>query len=188
MGADAIVGTLTAPIGIMVWIGLLLGCSVAVYRMNSPIVSIHPFRLFTGYLAAIAVCVGISALSAYVPIEEAATRWHVRPEHYDQAIRNEFISTLAIVTIFATTGIALIGVPIIFRLARLGRAQIGEVLIVSVKVSLAFSAVLSLFSFSSIQSWLKLILPLAGYSTGLHLLLSLGFCIGAGLPWKVSDI
>jgi hypothetical protein len=184
MAADLLIGLLRHPIAIVVWVCILLGLSVVTYRANSGPPPIRPLRLFGGYSAAFAVCIALAAVSAYVPREEATAVWHVPPERYREAITREFFDALVMLVFFAGLGIALVGVPVVFRLARAGRAQIGWVLLASAGISAAFSVALSILFLSGSISWLRAFLSLLGYSLSTHLLLSLGFSLAAGLPWR----
>jgi hypothetical protein len=159
--------------------------SIATYRANDSPAPISPFRLLVGYGSAFVVCVVLSAFSAYVSPEDASSIWHVSPEHYREAIVREFLSNLILSTSLAGLGIAAIGVPVIFRLARPGRAQVGWVLLASLLISVAFSVLLGVTVLQISVNWLSDFLTLLGYSLFMHLLLSLGFSMGAGLPWRM---
>jgi hypothetical protein len=146
----------------------------------------RPARLFVGYVVALVVCVGLSAVSAYISPEEAAAVWHVPPDRYQEAITKEFVNTLAGSACLSGLGIAFVGVPVIAWLGRKGRAQIGWVLLASAAISVGLSLALSvLFPGLGRLSWVRDFLTLLSYSLPAHLLLSLGFSLGAGLPWKV---
>lgn len=186
MGSDLILGLLTHPISLICWLAILT-ISVSVVHRN-PITRscIPPLRLVTGYLGAILACIVISALVAYVSPDEAITVWHVPPERYWEVMKNEFFSILILTTMIGTTGIAIVGLPVIFRLARTGRAKIGWVLLTSVAVSMVFSLMFSVFFLISTQPWLAQTLKLMELSVSAHLLIALCFSVGAGLRWRAS--
>ena len=188
MGADLVFGLLTHPIGLLLWLGILaLSFSVA---GKDPVARncIPPLRLATGYLGAVLACVVIAALSTYMSQEEASTVWHVPSERYWEVMKDEFFSNLVTSTMIVTTGIAIIGLPLIFRLARAGRAKIGWVLLVSVAVSIVFSLMFSLIFRISTLPWFEQTLKLINYSVAAHLLIALCFSVGAGLRWGHTDV
>lgn len=185
MAADFFLGGMRHPIAIALWLAVVVLASVITYRTGPLSPPIRPFRLVAGYLAALVVCAALAASSAYVSREEAATVWHVPSEHYREAIMREFWDLLGLFAFLAGIGIALVGVPVIFSLARAGRAQVGWVLLASAAISIAVSVALGVLFFSfGAASWFRTSLEVLGYLLGTHLLLSLGFCLGAGLPWR----
>jgi hypothetical protein len=163
-----------------------LVCSFATYQGAGNHVPISPSRLFLGYIGGIIACVVLSAVSAYDSPSEALRVWHVPPEHYPEAIIQEFVANMSASTLIATIGIAIVGVPVTFWLARLERARIGWILLCSIAISLVFSMVfyvtVTLMAYSSSIS--EHIFSMAMYLTGSHLLVSFFFCIGAGLHWR----
>lgn len=184
MGANLIFGLLTNPIGLIFWLGLLMISSFDVYRNPIARGCIPPWRLVTGYLGAFLACVAISTLGSYISPEEASAVWHVPPERYWGAIKNEFFSNLMVTTMIGTTCIAIVGLPVIFRLARKGRAKIGWVLLASVAVSIVFSLMSSAIFLISTQPWLEQTLKLMQFSASSHLLIALCFSVGAGFRWR----
>lgn len=185
MGSDLLVGLMATPLAIIVWLMIVFFLSIATYRANDSPAPISPLRLLIGYGSAFGVCVVLSAFSAYVSPEDASSIWHVPPEHYREAIVREFLSNLILSTFLAGLGIAAIGVPVIFRLARSGRGQVGWVLLSSLFISVAFSVLLGVSVLQISGNWLSDFLTLLGYSLFMHILLSLGFSVGAGLPWRM---
>jgi hypothetical protein len=184
VGADLIEGILMTLGGIFIWALFLLVCSFATFQSADKIVPMSPLRLFLGYVGGIIACALLSALSAYISPTEAAFVWRVPPEHYADAIVQEFVTIMTMSTLAATLGIALVGVPVTFRLERFGRAQIGWVLFCSIAISLVFSLVFYLLVPVYSSDSPVHILLMTMYLTGSHLLVSLFFCIGAGLRWR----
>jgi hypothetical protein len=185
MGADLVGGILMAPGGIAIWAAFLLVCSFATYQGAGNNVPIGPLRLFLGYIGGIIACVVLSAASAYISASEAARVWHVPPAHYHKAIIQEFVTSMSVSTLTVTLGIAIIGVPVTFRLAHFGRAQIGWILLCSIAISLVFSLVFYLIEFfmAYSSSLSENVFLMTMYLTGSHLLVSFFFCIGSGLHW-----
>jgi hypothetical protein len=185
LGIDFLFGMLTYPLTLLLWLALLLGCSFCAYDRHKDAMPVRPVRLFCGYLCAVAACVVCAAADAYVTPQEAAQVWHVPPDKYWTAMLQEFLFAVAPVTIFSTAGIALVGVPVILRLARAGRGSIAWVLLASLAISLLGVALLggAIFSMGGhTRGVLRAVLPIAGA----HLLMALCFCLGAGLPWSVQ--
>jgi hypothetical protein len=186
MAADWFFGALKHPLIIALWLGVVAVASMVTYRGSPALRAIRPARLFVGYVVALAVCVVLSAASAWISPEEAAAVWHVSPDRYREAVTREFVNTLAGSAFLSGLGIAFVGVPVIARLARQGRAQIGWVLLASAAISAVFSLALSVLALRlGSLSWVRDFLSLLSYSLPSHLLLSLGFSLGMGLPWKV---
>jgi hypothetical protein len=187
MPADWLFSLLRNPITIGAWLSVVIIASVARYRAASFPPPIAVPRLIVGYAVALAICVVFSGASAYVSKEEAAAIWHVQPERYREVLTREFLNNLAGATFVAGLGIALVGVPTICWLARKGRAQIGWVLVASACISGAFSIAFAVLFLSSSSVWLSALLQLFGYCLLSHLVLSLGFSLGAGLRWRASN-
>lgn len=185
MGADSIIGLFTHPVILIFWLGILTTSVYLVHRTPTARSCIPPTRLVAGYFGAFLACIAISAFASYVSRDEAIAVWHVPPERYWEAMKNEFFSNLILTTMIGTTGIAIIGLPVIFRLARIGRAKIGWVLLTSLAVSIVFSFMFSVIFLISTQPWLAETLRLLEFSASAHLLIALCFSVGAGLRWRV---
>lgn len=184
MGADLIFGLLTHPVCLVFWLGLLSTSCFVAYRNPITHSCIPPLRLVTGYFGVFLACIPISALHSYISPDEASHMWHIPPERYWNVMKNEFFSNLMITTMIGTSGIAIVGLPVIFRLARVERASIGWVLLTSIAISITFSLVFSVFFLTSTQPWIVLTFKLIKISAPAHLLMALCFCIGAGLRWQ----
>lgn len=185
MAADWLFGLLRHPIAVAIWLGVLVAASLMTYggRSSRP-PPISPVRLVAAYAVVFVLCAVISVCDAYVSQEEAAAVWHVPREHYQQVLFREIGNVFASVAAVSGLGIALVGVPTIFWLARRGRAQIGWVLLASACISVTFSITLGVLLLRGSVNWLQSFVQLLVYSLLVHLLLSLGFSIGAGLPWR----
>ena len=168
------------PTGIAVLVGAVLLSVTALYAGRRVSAPISPKRLALGYLGAVGVCLGIAAVSSYVPREEALTKWHVPPENYWEAVFNQFAVLATLSTYFTVLGIAVVGAPVIFAMARRGFGSVPWVLLASTVISVATALVLIQDSQPSNVSFLHD----APGLIGVHLLLSLGFSVGAGLPWR----
>jgi hypothetical protein len=186
MGADLIFDLLTHPVCLVFWLGLLATSCFVAYRNPTSYGCIPPWRLVTGYFGVFLACIAISALASYMSPDEASRVWHVPLARYWQVMMNEFFSNLMVTMMIGTTGIAIVGLPVIFRLARAGRARIGWVLLTSTAISIVFSLVFSAFFLISTQPWVDQTLKLIKISASAHLLVALCFCVGAGLRWRNS--
>lgn len=180
MEASWFAGMLRHPIGIAVLVAAVLLSAAALYSGRRVSAPISPKRLAFGYIGAVVVCLGIAAVSSYVPREEALTKWHVPSENYWEAVFNQFAVLATLLTYFTVLGIAIVGAPVIFAMARRGFGSIPWVLLASVVISLGAALVLVQLSQPSNASFARDAPGLAGA----HLLLSLGFSLGAGLPWR----
>lgn len=187
MGIDFLFGILTYPLTLLLWLALIIGCSYGVYHHRNAAAFVPPRRLLAGYAGAMLACVLCTAASAYVTPEEAAQLWQVPPDKYWAAIRQEFVYTLAPAIMFSTAGIALVGVPVLLRLARAGRRTVGWALLASLAISLPFSLLLCASQFGSDHGAANALGGVASI-TGAHLLMTLFFCVGAGLPWTRSGL
>ncbi|MGK5039715.1 hypothetical protein ACQ4WQ_05180 [Janthinobacterium sp. GB1R12] len=172
------------PVSIIVWLGVLLASTCITYKTATARMFLSPLRLLTGYAGAVLACAILAAYSAYISPSEASAVWHVPTERYREVLQREFISSLFLSVMTATTGIALVGMPVMLRLARAGHAQLGWIMMASVAISLAWSLLFSLVFLSSATFWLKTTLQLIGLSIPAHLFICGCFCLGAGVPWK----
>jgi hypothetical protein len=168
------------PIGlaILVFAVALSAVILRLARTPSPLITIR--RLAYGYLGAVAICLVCAATFSYVSPDEAMTRWQVPADLYWQEILHEVWLLTFLLSYIAVLGIALIGIPVIVALARLGLGTIPWTLLASVVISLTAAFSLTRLSQPSSASFVRD----APYLTGLHLLLTTAFCIGAGMPWR----
>jgi hypothetical protein len=144
-------------------------------------------QLLGGHAAAALVAICMAAASTYVSPEEAATRWHVSAENYWSVLVREFIS-LTIVLVWCTSlGISVVGIPVVLALAHRGIGTTPWVLAASVLVSavtmLLFVLVVILPNYVPGATYRPGFWSLGLLMIGTHLVLSLGFCVGARLPW-----
>ena len=180
MEANWFAAMLIHPVAITVLAAAVLLSAAALYSGRRALAPISPSRLACGYAGAVLACLCIAATLSYIPREEALTKWHVPAENYWSAVFNQF-ATLAILLIyFAMLGIAVIGTPVIFAMARHGFASVPWVLVASAAISLLTICILMQVNKPSSANFWRL----APGLIGTHLLLSLCFCIGAGLPWR----
>ena len=168
------------PIAIALGLGVVFLCGLVLYSGRGTAPPLSKRQLALGYLGIVLVCLGIAAASTYVSPEEALAQWHVPAEHYWGAILNEFVAVSVALAYLSVIGTAVIGAPIIFALARRGFGTVPCVLGASIIISLLGAVVLVWFSQPSSASFTRD----APYFVGTHLLLALGFCVGAGLPWS----
>jgi hypothetical protein len=175
MGAEFFASPVTALFALAV---ALVSASAYFAVRSKPLFS-KP-RLAAGYVLVGLACAAISAISAYVSPAEAVTKWHVPPEKYWSVLLNSYLSTLVLMGSTAIVGIAVVGLPIVATLGKYGRATVPNVLICSVVVS---AAVATLLSSGDVTPFLHLGATLA-YVITTHLVLSLSFCVGLGLPWR----
>jgi len=180
VGADYFAALLGHPIAIALGIGVIFALSSVHYRNGD----IHPLkaprRLFVGYVAALLACIAIAAVSSYVPQDQAFSKWHVTPERYWDVQFNEFVLELVFFAWISLIGIAVVGLPIIFALGRRGYATVPWILAASLAISLFLAVAISAADRPAnrhLDYWVAFV-------AGTHLLLSLSFCLGAGLPWK----
>jgi hypothetical protein len=169
------------PIAVLIAVSVVLVATVVSYYAIPSARSISVARLVGGYLGALAVVVLICAVTGYVSPEEAQTVWKVPPENYWTALWREFL-TLFVMLCYATVlGIAVVGAPAIFLLNWKQRATVPWVLVAAAIISIGAALVLETFiaSRNPVQT--------IGYLVGGHLLLALGFCLGARLPWKADS-
>ncbi len=180
MGAAWFGGFLLNPLVLVAFLICIAGLS-AVHFGNaraSPV--IRSRRIVPAYLVALVVCALISAAVAYVSPEEALLRWKVSPENYWAVQMNEFVLTFTFTAYVSFLGIAIVGLPIIMTLGRRGFATIPIVLLAAVIVSLTVTILLTVGDDPPFRHFFALA---KGAVFG-HLAVALGFCVGAGLPWR----
>lgn len=175
---------LTHPLAIAALVGIPLLSALALYSGNSTPRAIPPSRLAFGYVGIFVVCVFIAATSSFISPEEAFTKWRVPSDKYWSALFREFLVICVLLIYSSFLGFAIVGAPVTFALARRGLATVPWVLVASVVISSIASLFLTQFSYRSYAQIAFDILFLVGG----HLLLALGFCVGARLPWGIKRI
>ena len=169
-----------SPFTLLVALVIVFAASAVHYGPSkvSPVLS--PKRLALGYFGVGAAVAVIAAASAYVPIEEAITRWRVPEENYWSALARSYIVHLILMLGVALVGVACVGAPIVFALGRRGWATDPAVLIASVPVSTLAAAAISAGDYVPFMhfrhTWTNLVAQ--------HLLLALCFGVAARLPWR----
>lgn len=176
MGAEIF----ASPVVVLIVLVLVAGASAIHYRNNARRPIVNAPRLVAGYIAIVVCCAVIAAVSSYVPEAEAFSKWHVSAENYWSVQLRTYFVEFTLMACVALLGVALVGVPIVFGLARLDRATVPFVLAASVLVSMAFAVLLSAGdspAFRHLGFTIK-------YLVAQHLLLALSFCLAVGLPWR----
>jgi hypothetical protein len=176
MGAEF----LASPFFVLVTLVVVIGASAIHYSndISKPVVS--PRRLLVAYLSVVFLCSVIAAFSSYVPQAEAATKWHVSSENYWEVQVHSYLVNFTLTACIALIGIALVGLPIVIALGRRGLATVPWVLVASVPVSVATA----IFASAGDHPTFRHLAYTIKYFGGMHLLLALSFCLGAGLPWR----
>jgi hypothetical protein len=175
---------LVQPLAIVVVLLVVLISAVLLHKSGGNNRPIGYTRLAFGYAGVIIACFIIAGVSSYVSPEEATTKWHVPPERYWTVLRNEFLVLSIVLMYVSLVGVAIIGAPVIFFLARFGFANIPTVLFASVVISMIGAFALVMLSQLSSARFLRD----APIIVGGHLVLALGFCIGIGLPWSIKRV
>lgn len=139
-----------------------------------------PSKFIGGYIGIIAACAIISAALVYVPPDVSVSTFKIEPDKYWEVIKREFIVVFIVFTYFSLIGTAIFGMPVIYVLAKKDLATIPAVLGASIAISTVFSALISLSSQKSINTFIDLTLSI----TVIHLLTTFAFCIGARFRWK----
>jgi hypothetical protein len=170
------------PIGMALALVLIVTCALVPSNTSPPVLSRRQVML--GYLGVFVSCVIASAWGSYVSPQDATTIWKVPPENYWTATLNEFFVQFVLLSFVALVGCAVIGLPILLTLSRHALATVPWVLIVSVVVSLLVTLLLVLLDAPSPNARFGQMAP---EFVGLHLLLSLGFCVGARLQWRLRQ-
>lgn len=173
---------LMQPFAVVLLIVVVFLSTYILYSGNKKSPSITLWQLASGYIGVITVCLLLAAILSYVSPEEAATKWHVPAEHYWNVLFKEFLVSSILLVYFSMFGVAIIGGPIVLALARRGLASVPWILAASVAVSVIVTSTLMRYSQSSSSSFVSDALLLIGT----HLLLALGFCLGARLPWHIK--
>jgi hypothetical protein len=174
-------GVLLHPMAVLISLSVVLVATVASYYAIPGARGISPSRLLGGYLGAIAVVTLVCAATSYVSPEEAQAVWKVPPEHYWSALWRQFLPSFVILCYATVLGIAVIGAPAIFVLNWKRRATVPWILVLA--------ATISVLGALALESFIRSRHPLetVAYLVGGHLLLALGFSLGARIPWKVGS-
>jgi hypothetical protein len=168
------------PIGMTVLAVVVLLSTAILYLGRTAPSPISLKRLAFGYLGATIVCLGIAAVNSYIPPEQALSHWKVPSARYWEAVLSQFALIATFMTYIATLGIAIVGAPVILAMARRGYGSVPWVLFASLLISLIATFLLVRFSQPSGAAFGRV----APVIVGPHLLLALGFSVGAGLPWR----
>lgn len=184
MEASWFASLLLHPVAVIALIAVVSLSSILLLKAGGPRFPISRSRLLFGYLGAIVICIVVAGVSSYVSPEEAVSKWHVPPENYWETLRSEFTVLLVLFVYAALVGIAVVGAPIVVALARTGRATAPWLLLTSVIISLVGTWLLVQISQPSSASFIRD----APYIVGFHLLIALGFCVGARLPWRFAAV
>jgi hypothetical protein len=176
MGAEAI----ASPLTLLMAAVIVLAASAMHYGPSNANPVLNPKRLGLGYLGvAVAVAV-VAGISAYIPIDEAVSKWHVSPDNYWSVLASSYIVLFILMLCVALVGVACVGVPIVFALGRRGWATVPTIMIASVPISTLAAVMWSAgdyVPFMHLQDrW--------SYVVSQHLLCSLSFSVAAGLPWR----
>ena len=163
MGAEFLLSPYTFVFTLL----LVLGASL-VYGRDVSRAVVSPTRLLKGYLSVVACCAVIVAVSNLGLHERLApTLW-------------EF----GLISCVSLIGVSLIGLPLISFLERRGVATTPAVLGASLAISVLGACLLAYGHTESVRASAIMLFQVIG----LHLLLALSFCLGAGLRWHPSGI
>jgi hypothetical protein len=184
MEADWAAAYLLHPVPIAFGLGLVLLVILVTTSANPKPPALSRKQLLVGYIGIFLGCVIASAWDSYVSPEDALRIWKVPRENYWNAIFHAFSTQLVLLSYASLIGATLVGVPVVSALARRGLATVPYVVGVSVAISLAFTGALVLLDAPSPGAHF---VQMAPYFVGLHLLLSLGFCVGARLQWGLKQ-
>lgn len=177
MEMHMIAGVLMHPIAIAILAGIVMLSAVILYSNKSRPPSIAGSQLGFGYLGVAVTCLLIAAIFSYVSPEASAQKWKVPADQYWNVLGTKFLVQSILLIYISFLGVAIIGAPIIFMLARRGKANMPWVLISSVVVSLCFT--IAFFR----PSEPDFVLTALSF-VFVHLLFTFSFGIGARLPWE----
>ena len=176
-----VAGMLAHPVALLIGLVVVSVSNLMLYSLAPRATAIAPLRLAGGYAGAILACAAVSAAAIYVSPEDSRTVFHVPVEQYWNVLLREFLAVFVILCYATVVGIALVGAPVAFVLNARRRASVSWMVAASLAIS-ALAATLFAMAFpSSISSFLT-----AAYVAGLHLVLTLGFCLGARIPWRAD--
>ena len=177
MGGEFLFSPFAITFGIVIVGGFVTALSAFHYRYPDRLAVIPVKRLAAGYAAIVLCCAIVAVFASYMSFDEAILTWHVRPEDYWHVRIRDYFFHFYFMSCVSVCGVALIGTPIVFRLARSGWATIPTVLLASVPISVIIGLLLSAASFWHLGFMIQ-------YVVSQHLFLALGFCLGAGIPWS----
>lgn len=171
---------LASPFTLLLALAIVFAASGVHYGPTRVAPVLSPKRLALGYVGvAVAVAV-IASTSAYIPFDEAVSKWHVPEQNYWSTLMHTYLVYFVLLLSVALVGVACVGVPIVFALGRRGWATVPAVLLTSVPLSSLVAIIWSAgdyVPFMHIQHhW--------SYLVAQHLLLALSFCLAARLPWR----
>ena len=188
METDMFAGMLLHPLAICLLAGTVLVSARVLYRNRAIRPPISGWELFFGYLSVTIVGLVIAAVSSYVSPEEAI-KWHVSSERYWATVLNEFAALAIVITYISIFGIAVVGAPVVFALARRGLGTVPWILVASLTISILVASAAAWYAkpYSGFEEKLHDLVRAAPVVIGSHLVLSLSFCIGARLPWGLRS-
>ncbi|KAF1072320.1 hypothetical protein [Variovorax sp.] len=182
MEAGWLAGALWDPIALAVLAVILLVSTAMLYSRSDAPPPVSIARLALGYVVVVLMCCGFAAASSYTPADEAGARWGIPPERYWSALLVEFSTLWVLLSYGVLVGMAIIGVPVLFAMARRGWGTVPGLMAISVPISLLFLVALTALSRRALSR--RLALDAALTILAMHLVLSLGFGVAAGLPWR----
>jgi hypothetical protein len=174
-------GLLLHPIAVAVLVSIVALASVTSYYSIPVARRISARRLLGGYLGAVLAAVLICLAISLVSPEEAQRVYRVPAGKYWSALWHTFLTMFVILFYVTLIGIAVVGVPAILFLSSKQRATVPWILLVATLISIVFAIVLEFFVRSKSPSH-----TIAALVGGHWLLLALGFCLGARLPWRAT--
>jgi hypothetical protein len=170
------------PVGLLVLFVAVISSSYILLSLRDP--PLRRRQLVGGYVGLVAFALGMAAAGSYVSPEDAVQIWKVPPEAYWSALLDGFFTSAVLAVYIGLMGSSVVGVPVIFWLARRGLKGAPWVLGASVVISTIAAALLAQTSTHPFETFLRD----TPYLAGAHLLLALGFCIGARLPWVARTL
>ena len=137
--------------------------------------------LVVGLVGVLIVALGAAAGVSYVSPEDART-FGVDPEHYREALLQQFTVVAIVFSYACLLGTALIGIPVLVILVRFGLATVPALVLSSIPVSLIVAAALAQLSGNASDFATG-----APYALAFHVIAALAFGIGAHLPWQMRS-
>jgi hypothetical protein len=168
-------GLILSPIGLII---CALIPAFAIFILRSPQLSAR--RLIAGYIGALFALALVVAASSYVSPEKALSVWHVPADHYWAALRELFIGTFVVAAFASIVGISFVGLPVLVKLSKSGKATAPWLILTSAAISAAAACIaFALMHSSSNITFLSIL----GLLVVTHIVLALGFSLAAKLPW-----
>jgi len=169
-----------SPVGLVIF---LLLPSIAVGLARRP--GLSAGRLIAGYLGALCALVFLVAAMSYVSPGDSATIWHVPPDRYWGALVELFIGMYVVAAFATVVGISCVGIPVLVRLAGMGRATAPWLIICATAISAGVATVLyGLMQWSSNITFIGTVSLLVTT----HVISATGFALAARLPWRLRVV